>query len=204
MKKFLSMALALAMAAALAVPAMATSGTAETITTSGSALDNLNDKAEISVTADVSSTSTDTAPIVYYVVVDWTTKSPKWEKGTTVTYTWNGATKAYTSDSSSSTDKTAGSVEVTVTNYSNANVTATLAYAQENISGVTGAWTDDETYSSSGSTIATIVSRTDFTKTSYSADTFNSAKYQCTLTPGDTTPTNGAVIGKVTVNISAA
>ncbi|MBR1690253.1 MAG: hypothetical protein IJ713_05705 [Oscillibacter sp.] len=207
MKKFLSMALALAMAAALAVPAMATSGTAETITTSGGALDDLNDKAEIDVTAKVT-TSGGGVEVThgYYVVISWT-DAEIGIKGSTskTTYTWDGSTKAYTvggGNTSYSLDESDKTVTINVLNQSDVAVKVGASYAAKDGNGT------QATFTGTTDSLASIVTfETDGapTKTAWNtaSDVFNSTDVVATITDIGTVESSGQ-IGTITVTISAA
>ena len=127
MKKYLSLILALVLALAMAIPAFAaTESVVDEKTGAGSSEQDITAKYE---EGKEKTDPTDVAT-VYYVTVEWSVTSDlKYYDGTT-TYTWNAEETKYekvdpVDDGWSGT----ATVEITVTNQSNAEVTATADWA---------------------------------------------------------------------------
>ena len=205
MKKFLSMALALAMAAALAVPAFAADTSPKTI--GPKAALTADDKAEIDVTAKVT-TSGGGVEVThgYYVVISWT-DAEIGIKGSTskTTYTWNGSAKAYTvggGSTSYSLDESDKTVTINVLNQSDVAVKVGASYAAKDNNGT------QATFTGTTDSLASIVTfETDGAPTKAKWDTesdvFKSTDVVATITNIGTVESSGQ-IGTITVTISAA
>ena len=189
MKKVLSVLLAVVMLLALAMPAFA----ADDITSgSGSATETQ----PVTATYEDATTSAGT---VYYVTISWQTteNTLKYKAGNTA-YTWDGATMKYQSGSVTGNGwEGTAKVQVTVTNQSNAEITANASWAQA--SGLTVACSFDNAsvdVESAAKDIGTIT------------DGATGAAQTKTITATIAAPTNGtisstgATVGTITVSIA--
>ena len=190
MKKALSFILAAVMLFALAVPAFAvdnvTSGN-----NAGSASEN--------VTADYEAGKT-TAATVYLVNVTWgVTSELKYSDGTT-TYIWNANTTEYTQGTTSGQGWTGDAkVDITVTNKSNAAITATASWA--NAQGITAACTFDSEKDKVD--VESAATGTDLSANQLKgSEKTGTIKATVTVSNGTITQSN-AVVGTITVNIAA-
>lgn len=191
MKKTLSILLAVVLMFALALPVFAEGNVADA-SGAGSA-----DQA-VTATYQAGTESTEVAT-VYHVTVDWKVESTlKYYNGTT-TYTWNANDTKY--EANEPTDKGwtgDATVTITVTNKSNAKVTATADWA--NAEGITAACTFD----GNGATIESAAkdvtvadgetgeAKTDMITASVAAPT------------AGTISENNATVGTITVSIAKA
>ena len=177
MKKIFAAIIALAMVFSLSVTAFAAEGSDTGI--------QPGESSSIDVTAKTESdTSTETK---YSVDITWESMTFTYtEKGTKV---WDPATHTYSTDTTGSGwDKT--TAEITVTNHSNAEVTATVTYAEaDQSSGITG------TISNGSKTLASGVEG--------KYDDADSLEATLTIsgTPADSVGADGVVIGQITVKI---
>ena len=203
MKKFLSMALALAMAAALAVPAMAADDSTKQLDDTAITAEG-GGKAEIAVTANVTSTpGPDTIVNVYAAKITWTTTSGVYtmagSKGDK--YTWVPASKSYQKGTgagesgSTAGTTTPAAVNITVENQSDKAIHAEATFTAMNGSGnfATGVTTS--------ANVTTIVTEGTHNTTAYSGD-YHTATLGGAL---DFTPNQAGdnlSIGTVTVTIT--
>ena len=202
MKKFLSMALALAMAAALAVPAMADDSPKQldnaAITAEGGG------KAEIAVTAKVTSESgNDIIVNVYAAKITWMTTPGVYTMAGSNgdKYTWVPASKSYHKDTgagesgSTAGTTTPAAVNITVENQSDKAIHAEATFAPANGSGRFA------TNVTTSADVATIVTNGTHNTDAYSGD-YPTAPLGGAL---DFTPNaagNSLSIGTVTVTIT--
>lgn len=122
MKRTLSIFLAVVLTFALAIPAFAAEDGATDAEGKGSSSQT--------VTAEyVGNTEDKDVATVYYVTVDWNvTSTLKYSDGTT-TYTWNTEDTKYVANTEEQGWTGTATVEITVTNKSNADITATATWA---------------------------------------------------------------------------
>ena len=148
MKKFLSMALALAMAAALAVPAFALE---EVVVSNATSIAEAGVLASKDVTVTVTTGSSGPNKIVnrYYVTIEWATINPTYKTAGSsgTTYTWDGSAMKYqTSDADNATasSSTNGAISAKIYNRSDLAIKVSAAWEAKNGSGATWGGTGTE------------------------------------------------------------
>lgn len=188
MKKFLIALLALAMMFALAVPVFAEPSE---VSVPGSS------SADVTAKYEAGNDGKDDIATVYLVTVDWKVDSTlKYSNGTT-TYTWNADATKY--DKTTEEDGWFGSatVGITVTNKSNAAVSAKAEWANE--AGITAACT----FTGNEIEVASAAAGIDL-----SSDDLQGAPVSATITANVAAPTAGSIssddakVGAVTLTIS--
>ena len=208
MKKFLSMALALAMAAALAVPAMAAPETVvDNVEGPKDAGTVLYTSGAQNVTATVTQGSDGVQKItnVYYVTVEWKTNTAgkyRLAGSATTNYKWNPGTKTYDtngSDEGASATASAPSITVEVTNGSDKDITAELAY----VASTSGTGSGFASSATTSNTVATIVTNGINGGAAYTAD-FNKITLGGDIDFAPSTVMTNETIGTVTLTIKAA
>lgn len=191
MKKTLSILLAVVLMFALALPVFAEDNVADTSGGTGSA--------DQAVTAQYDKGTDDKeVATVYHVTVAWNVESTlKYSDGNT-TYTWNADDTKYVATTENKGWTGDATVAITVTNKSNAEVTATAAWA--NAANITAACTFDEVTKTIGSAAEDVEV----------ADQAKGAAKTGEITATVAAPTagtiseNNATVGTITVSIAKA
>lgn len=190
MKKFVSMIMALAMVCALSVTAFAA---APSVT---------NPTQEVTATYQKAG---DTTPAtVYSLVVSWDAKPGEYSDAD-VTYKWNADPNvlAYEKTVNNEAKATPATVKVTVTNYSNAKVEASVDYADKENSGITTVptWTGGKT----SDTLGRADDGIDYTTTTKGAATTVEFNVSVAVTNVAELPKSDTyTLGTVTLSVSAA
>lgn len=126
MKKILSLVLALALVLSMGVTVFAAENSGSTTVTDPT--DPANNSKNVDVTAGYTAPTYSAAATVYHVVIGWKQTGTITYKDASYTYTWNAEQTKY--ETQKETEQatwtvTSAAVEITVTNKSNAAITAT-------------------------------------------------------------------------------
>ena len=201
----MSLVLALALVLSMGVTVFAAENSGSTTVTDPT--DTANNSKNVDVIAGYEAPTYKSAGTVYHVVIGWKQTGSITYKDASYTYTWNAEQTAYETQTETEKAKwtvTGAAVEITVTNKSNAAITATCAapVAGSSITTFTGHYGDSDDQQEAKLECASAAPAKITPENLTGAETSDKATYTITNVDGKI-GSNNAVIATINVSISA-